>query len=83
MGGVPLQLRHLLLLVAFLPFFDEVKARFEALSSFAFLCGDSPFEKPRGARVDPNICRVYKYLSLFSGPQNYLEGCGFCSPSLL
>ncbi len=48
MDGVPLQFRHLLLSGVFLPFFDAVKARFEALSSSVFLWGDSPFEKTLG-----------------------------------
>ncbi len=48
MDEVRLQFRHLLLLGVFIPFFDAVRARFEALSSSAFLWGDSPFEKTLG-----------------------------------
>ncbi len=76
---VPLLLwfRHLLLSGVFLPFVDAMKARFEALSSSVFFWGGSPFEKTLGCPSCQNfcnICRVNMYLSLFSGPQNYLEG---------
>ncbi len=70
MRGVPLQFRHLLLPGVFLSFFVAGKARFEALSSTVFLLGNSPYEKKHWvAQVDPNICCVYKYLSLFSETQ--------------
>ncbi len=67
MGEAPLQFRHLLLSSLFLPFFGSKISYL--LSVFGMIV---PLKKQWVVRVGPNICRVYKYLSLLSGPQNYL-----------